>query len=267
VRPAGSVAELLADPVDRYLTGRAFVAWVQGTSFVGASHFGAFEAADLPAIVELAALPFHPVLVPPYDVMHDLGGVGALDRRSFDILEQFLAARMPELSTRARKLAVVRPAGLAGAAFTGLFHDHSRPFDAQLFTDRGEALDWLGLYPHARREIDAILAPFIAAPPLLRQVRALIAADPRGATVETIAAAVAHSARSLQRHLSDHGTSFRDELIAARVAAAKTRLIETDDKIEVIARDLGFTSASAFTTMFTRITGAPPAAFRVRRDS
>ena len=265
MRPAATVAEFLADPIDRYVTGRAFVAWMQSTTFVGASHFGPFEAVDLPAALELTALPFHTALTPPIDVIHDLGGVGALDRRSFDVLEQFLAARMKDLSTRARKLAVVRPAGLAGAAFTGLFHEHAQGFDGQLFADRGDALAWLGLTAEARAEIDAICAPFEQATPLLRQVRALIAGEPQSATLEKIASAVAHSTRSLQRHLAEHGTSFRDLLLDVRVGIAKARLIETDHKIEIIARDLGFASAAAFITMFGRVVGEPPAEFREKR--
>lgn len=68
-----------------------------------------------------------------------------------------------------------------------------------------------------------------------------------------------------QRHLADTKTSFRDELAAVRIQVAKQRLVETDDKIEVIANDLGFRSVPAFTTMFGRLIGESPQAFRDRR--
>jgi AraC-like DNA-binding protein len=266
VLPAATATELLADPVGRYVGGQSFVAWMQSTRFVGASHFGPFDGPDLPAIVALAELPFHPALVPPYDVIHDLGAVGVLDRRSFEILEQYLSARMPELVTRARRLAVVRPAGLAGAAFTGLFHDwaHAR-CESRLFTDRAAALDWLELASDARGEVDAIIAPFEQASPVLRRVRDAIAASPGTATLDAVATAIGHSSRSLQRHLAEHGASFRDELIRGRVEAAKARLVESDDKIEVIAREVGFSSAAALTALFTRVVGESPNAFRERR--
>src|SRR4051794_15785010 len=103
------------------------------TQLVGASHFGPFEDIDLPALRALFTLPVHPALVAPYDVLHDLGGVDIIDRRAFELVAQFLAQWMPQLVGRVRRLAVVRPAGLAGAAFTGLFHDFSASFDAQLF--------------------------------------------------------------------------------------------------------------------------------------
>jgi len=266
VRPAATVTDLLADPVGRYVSGRAFVAFMPSTKFVGASHYGPFEGLDLPAIIALQELPFHPALVAPYDVMHDLGAVGVIDRRSFEILETYLSTRMTELAKRARKLAVVRPPGLAGAAFTGLFHEWTYDrCEAGLFAERGIALDWLGIPVKARDELDEALAPFERLSPVLRRIRAVIAADPAGATIERVAVEVGHSVRSLQRHLAQQGATFRDELVNARVDAAKARLVDGDDKIEVIARELGFASAAALTASFGRVVGEPPHEFRVRR--
>jgi AraC-like DNA-binding protein len=263
VRKAATPADFLADPIGAYFAGRSFVAWMT-PSLVGASHFGAFDGADLPVLLELADMPLHAALVPPYDVIHDLGGVGVLDRRAFEVLEQYLRARMPQLVGRARKVAVVRPAGMAGAAFSGLFHDFTAPhFDGGLFHDRDEALAWLGLPDEVRADIFALVAPFEQAP-LLRRVRELVATDPAGATLERVAMATAHSVRSLQRHLAELGTSFRDELATVRVDRAKARLAETDDKIEAIASDLGFASAAAFTTSFGRLAGESPQRYRTR---
>jgi AraC-like DNA-binding protein len=266
VQRAASVEAFLADPVGHYVAGRAFVAWMCSPKLVGASHFAPFESTDIAMLRALFPLPLHPALVAPYDVVHDLGGVDVLDRRAFDVLAQFLAERMPELAGRTRKLAVVRSAGLAGAAFTGLFHDFARGrFDGELFADRAAAFAWLDVGAADRAALDAMMAPFEQAAPVLRRLRDAIAADPAGITLEAAAAAIGESTRSLQRHLAEHATSFRDELARARVIAAKARLVETDDKIEVIALDLGFKSVAAFTTMFGRIIGEPPHAFRKKR--
>ena len=267
MRRAASVTEFVDDPVGCWFAGRAFVAWMLSPALVGASHIGPFDAADEPELRALFGLVLHPALIAPYDVVHDLGDVELIDRRAFDLLHGFLSERMTELATRARRLAVVRPAGLAGAAFTGLFHDFaSTRFDAQLFADRGAAYAWLGVIAGsaARAELDAVTAPFDVSP-LLRRIRELIADDPRRASLERVAAAAGQSARSLQRHLADHGTSFRDELGRARVIAAKALLAETDDKVESIARELGFASAAAFTAMFGRELGESPQAFRDKR--
>jgi AraC-like DNA-binding protein len=265
VRPAHSVEDFLADPVGRCVAGRAYVAFMPSAALVGASHFGAFEDTDLPALRALFPLPAHSALVVPYDVLHDLSGVDVLDRRAFELVAQFLAQWMPQLVGRVRRLAVVRPAGFAGAAFTGLFHDFSAKFEAQLFGDRDAALAWLGVTDATRGELAAVLAPFEGVSPLLRRLRELLAGDPRDMTVERASSALGQSARSLQRHLGEQHTSFRDELARARVHAAKARLVETDDKIEVIARELGFRSVAAFTTMFGRELGEPPQAYRQRR--
>lgn len=265
---AAAVEAFLADPVGRYVAGRSFVAWMSSPALVGASHFAPFEPADFDMLRALFPLPLHPALVAPYDVIHDLGGVDVLDRRAFDVLAQFLATHMPQLAGRVRKLAVIRSAGLAGAAFTGLFHDFARNrFDGELFADRAAALAWLGVGDDTRAALDAMMAPFEQAAPVLRQLRDAIALDPAGITLDAAATAIGHSTRSLQRHLAHHATSFRDELARARVTAAKARLVETDDKIEVIALELGFASVAAFTTMFGRIVGESPHAFRQRRDS
>ena len=71
--------------------------------------------------------------------------------------------------------------------------------------------------------------------------------------------------RSLQRHLEEQGTSFRGELVQARVRAAQVMLLETTDSIDSIARALGFKATGAFTTMFGRTVGVSPAEFRRRR--
>jgi AraC-like DNA-binding protein len=263
VRHAPSVDDFLADPVGAHVRGRAFAAWMPTDRLAGASHFGAFEAADLPAMRALFDLVLHPALVVPYDLVHDLGGVDRLDLPAFEFLAAFLAAWMPKLAGGLRRLAVVRPPGLAGAAFTGLFHDFGAKFDAELFTSRDEALRWLGVDDPVRRELLAVAEAFEHAPPLLRRLRDALAAH-ADLTLDDAARALGESSRSLQRHLAEERTSFRGELAGARIRVAKRRLVETDDKIEIIARDLGFRSVAAFTTMFGKLAGEPPDAFRKR---
>ena len=264
VRLAPSVDDFLTSPVGAEVRGRTFAAWMPTPKLVGASHFGGFDPADLPALQALFGIALHEALVAPYDVVHDLGGVDVLDRPAFDLLSAFLAEQMPKLAERVRRLAVVRPPGLPGAAFTGLFHDFGSKLDAKLFDARDAAFDWLAIEGAVRADLAAIAEHFEHAAPVLRRLRDLLAADPR-LDVEGAAKALGHSPRSLQRHLAAEDTSFRDEVTSARVRAAKKRLVETDHKVEAIARELGFRSAAAFTTMFARAAGEPPLAFRQKR--
>ena len=269
MRPAASAADLLADPIGRYVVGRTFVVWVQTPSRFGFYRFGTLDIADEPAMSMLFALPSSPKLGLGYDCVFDFYAVDAIYRRSYDIWIGDNAVRArAEVSKRGRRFAMVRPQGMVGATFAGLFHDPVAASNSELFADREAALAWIGVAPGSaeRREIDDVLAPFEQAP-LLRQVRELFAADLARASLDRAAATLGHSARSLQRHLAALGTSFRDELSHCRLVAAQRILLETDDKIDAIAAELGFKSTAAFTTMFGRVIGESPSVFRERRNS
>ncbi|MEV0682908.1 AraC family transcriptional regulator ligand-binding domain-containing protein [Nocardia sp. NPDC050378] len=83
---------------------------------------------------------------------------------------------------------------------------------------------------------------------------ALDAADP---TLARVAKALAMSERSLQRHLADQGTTWREELDRLRYERAKTLLSQGLTKSS-IARHLAFTDDRALRKAFHRWTGTPP---------
>jgi AraC-like DNA-binding protein len=240
---------------------------MQTPARVGASHFGGFDPSDRDAIHELFVLPVSPFLAPPFDVLHDASQIEVFDRLPFDLLREFLALRMPALVANARRFALVRPPGLAGAVYTGLFHDWTDAADAKtrLFDDRAAALAWLEVPSADRDALGAMWNTFEKSPPLLRELRQRIERDLDGATLERIASAMGQSARSLQRRLAGEKTSFRGEVERVRIALARIRLLETDDKIDAIANELGFSSTASFATMFRRSTGETPGELRARR--
>ena len=63
----------------------------------------------------------------------------------------------------------------------------------------------------------------------------------------------------------DGGTSFQLELDAARVRLAKRLLVESDSSLTEIAYDVGCASPQHFSTLFRRVVGAPPSAWRAER--
>jgi len=263
VRPAGSVDEILSDPIDRYLAGRSFVVWFQ-PRLAGAFGFGRLDPADEPQLSQLLVTP---VLPAGYDLLCDFGAVEQLDERAFALLGGFLDGH-PELVKALGKFAFVRPPGLAGAGLTGLFYEKVDPIAcANLFADRSEALDWLGYAPSApqRHDIDELVATVDALSPTLRRLRVHLFRDVGIATLDQAASALGTSSRSLQRELAAAGTSFRAELARTRVRIAESLLTNTDDKIESIAHRTGFASVSAFTVAFTRAVGETPHEFRRRR--
>jgi AraC-like DNA-binding protein len=268
VRAVASATDLLADPVGSYVVGRTFVVWVQTRRRFGFYRFGTLDITDEPMMSALFALPSSPKLGAQYDCVFDFYAVDAIYRRSYDIWVGDNAVRArSEISKRGRRFAMVRPQGIVGATFTGLFHDPVPLSNAELFADRDAALAWIGVVPGSaeRLEIDQVLAPF-EQPPMLRRVRELITADVRGASLERAAAALGHSPRSLQRHLAALKTSFRREVTYCRLQAAQRLLLGSDDKVDAIAAELGFQSAAAFITMFGRVVGESPSAFRDRRN-
>ena len=58
------------------------------------------------------------------------------------------------------------------------------------------------------------------------------------------------------------GTSFREELRAARIRVAAERLLVSDDKLESIAAGVGYSSLSHFGQAFAAVMGLTPLAFR-----
>ena len=269
VHEARSVKDLMADPIGRYFAGRSFLAWVQTPKRLGVTHVGPLDPADYPAISDLFGLHLSPTLTPRFDILFEVTPGVLLDRGSFHVIEQFLSAAIDSIVPRTERFAAIKPSGLAGAAFSGVFHDWLVPrFEqrARLFGDRDQALEWLevGADSDARIELDAVIEAFTHTTPLLRRTRDVLAGDLHE-SLAGVAAKLGTSARTLQRQLKAQGTTFRDELTRARVRVAETLLLETDDKIEAIALELGFTSVASFTAMFRTAVGETPAAYRTHR--
>ena len=117
---------------------------------------------------------------------------------------------------------------------------------------------------------DEVLARFLArqeqARVATRVQQALLEALPDGAPSKTtIARKLGMSARTLQRHLADEGTSFKDVLDDARADLAKTYVEEQRLTITEIAFVLGFADTSAFSRAFKRWTGMSPRDWAKRR--
>jgi AraC-like DNA-binding protein len=95
---------------------------------------------------------------------------------------------------------------------------------------------------------------------------ALAALLPHGGTsIESVAAKLHVSPRTLRRKLAAEGVTFAGILEDLRHALAKHYLAEQDLSISRIAWMLGYTEVSAFSHAFRRWTGGPPRAVRSER--
>jgi AraC-like DNA-binding protein len=80
-----------------------------------------------------------------------------------------------------------------------------------------------------------------------------------------VARALGTSARSLQRHLEDEATTWRDQVTEVRRRRGEQLVADPTLPLGEVAFLLGFSAPSSFHRAFKRWTGRTPAAFRQRR--
>jgi AraC-like DNA-binding protein len=259
---------MLRDPIGRYLAGRTFVIWIHGPKLAGSAYFGRPDRDDYAALLSLFQLAQHACFAPPFDVLVDVSALEGLDVESFQHLSTYIGVA-EQFAPRVRRVGIVRPDGLVGAFVAGVYHDVAvtKRFRLGLFSDRTEALGWLDnpASKAAGSELEEIMAKVRDTPEVLLEVRLRLAEDPATTGIAPLARALGTSTRSLQRRLGELGTSFRAEVDRARLRAAEALLASSNDKIETIARRLGYASASQFGARFRRVTGETPGEFRARR--
>jgi AraC-like DNA-binding protein len=267
LRRADDPAAFLADPIGNSIAGRTFVIWSQTRERIGAAHQGGYDPGDASTILSVFPIFAHPQLAPRYDILHDLADITSFEPEGFHFFDAFMREWIDYLALRVRRVCVIAPSGLPGAAFTGMFHTWLAPrLDARLCESRAEAYRWLGMSAAEADEID-VQREALAGPTTLRRVREAIARQLGTPSLCTIAKQLGLGVRTLQRELAALGTSFRDEVLQVRIATAKSHLLACNDKIECIARAVGFASTAAFSASFHKVVGLAPTAFRARNAS
>jgi AraC-like DNA-binding protein len=121
------------------------------------------------------------------------------------------------------------------------------------------------LYELAKEQVETQLSKVMQAfqGDLLLQVRDRLATRLSGdASLDSIAADLRISARTLRRRLNELGASFQGVLEEVRRARAISYLVETDQGIERVAGFLGYRDPANFRRAFRRWTGAAPADYR-----
>ena len=244
---------------DRCIVGRTWLCFCVQSSMTGIVLWGTPEVSDIAQLLE--AMPADvPALRRPR--FFDARRLEGAKDEALVAFGRFIAAAR-ELGQVVDRVAVVHGSQLSQVVLTGITRLVEVPYEVSSFADPVEALAWLGHRAPARlaAELDERQARAVGATPLLRDLRAALVADLPGADLEKVATTLGHSVRSLQRKLRDDGTSFQRELNACRVLAAKKLLIDTDQSIDAIARDVGAT-ARHFGDVFREHTGYTPRQWR-----
>lgn len=103
--------------------------------------------------------------------------------------------------------------------------------------------------------------------PSREAVQAVIAASlqQHGASLHDAARELRVSARSLQRHLAEMGTSYSELVAQVRLDTACRLLAESSERMSQIAMRLGYAGPSSFSRIFMRMMKVQPATYRRQR--
>jgi AraC-like DNA-binding protein len=264
--PASSIPQFLEAPVGRYIIRRNLIVWCRSPKLCGSAYWGRPEANDVHELIQLYDLDRRPGIDLPFDVITDGRYLTEIDPFAMGNLVRYWVRRIPDFATRIRRQAVIRPGGLSGIMMAGVYQVFRAQHELQVFESPAAAYGWIdpARGAQAAAEVDAILEGVRGLSPTLAALRQHIADNLDRLEIRQAARALGLSERSLQRTLSELGTSFRAELISARVRAAQVLLDQTEMPIAEIGRTVGCTSAAHFSALFRKVTDQSPAEYRAR---
>ncbi len=258
------IEPFLRDPVGHYVVGRHFFIWCRSLDFTGSVLWGRPEERDT---TEIAAIwgELHPRMQ-TFDVVTDGSRIESIDGAAFDVMIRYLRDRLPTYSRTVRRQAIVHPPGLPGAAIAGLLPTIGSYYQWRIFPEPRDGFAWLERPDGAATcdEVSALAERTTGVSPWRRVLADLLRQTPDDVTLAAAARRLGRSDRSLQRDLQQARTTFRAELDAARVEIARGLLVDTDLKIDAVARKVGCASAAHFATLFRRVAGETPSAYRDR---
>ncbi len=265
MRAADSVSDFLRDPIGKWvLAAPTVLVFCAHPELCGAVVWGRPPVESAHAMLE-AFHYRHPKMSERFDVVLDGSGIDVLDPDTLACVVGWLRERREELARRVRMQVGVVSDSFVSITLTGILPILGETHPFRLSRDRTEALMSLGEDngPVAATLDEAVVAARGESYDL-RRLRELLRADPARATIDGSARSLALSPRTLQRILENAGTSYREELRAARLAVALPMLIHGDAKIAVIAGRVGL-SERALTELVRRDKGTTPGALREKK--
>jgi AraC-like DNA-binding protein len=261
--PASSVESFHAERFGRWFGGRHFIVWSSDPSLGGGVAWGSPNDADVDLLARALGFELDPERDVPFDIIVD---GHRLEGFTGDVFERFTRDVGPVFLKNQqliKRVAVVAPPGLFGAVLLGTPPSMGANHAWRAFAEPAEAYAWLGR-PEMHERVELIVGVATGLTQLLEPLRQWLLLHLEHPILAEAARSLGRSARTLQRELTDAGTSFRGELEAVRVELARQLLHEEELKLEVIAQRVGCTSPSAFSAMFARATGESPSDFRAR---
>jgi AraC-like DNA-binding protein len=263
LKRAADIEEFLADRFGRYWFGRNFLVWCADPTIGGLVFWGTPDEDDVRELERIFNVDIQAGREPPYDLVADGRRLDRVSKLAFDPFARAVVKRLREQDQLVKRLAIIVPEGLVGAVMAGFFPLFQLGDRYRVFREAEAAFRWIERGPLSR-SIEALVDERLGDAPAVASLREWLRDHLGTASVREAARALGRSSRSLQRELGVAGTTFRNEIDRARVAAARLRLADSDDKLEVIARSIGCSSLSSFSRLFRRLTGESPTEFRAR---
>ena len=258
--------EFARDPIGRYVAGETFAHFCAGKGLWGVLLWGRPDADQAVQLGRSLVLELAPP-AEPHASLVDARSLRGGDVGAFAALGRYLTKHRTALARQVTHLALVRPPGLEGAIVAGAYEVLPRPYPVKIFDDVEPALKWLAPKSDAAlvaKKLAAVHASASKTPPLLGALRSWLDSHLADPEIDALASAIGMSERTLQRKLGDLGTSFRDEVAAARVRVAQKLLVDGDAPLTTIALEVGCGSLQHFSALFRRIAGETPSAWRAR---
>ena len=178
-------------------------------------------------------------------------------------LARAVMSRLPRFHRRVRRHALVAQPGLYGAVVAGFFPMLGAQHAYRSFKTAREAFRWVDAAQDCDL-VETLVADHLRRPRLLDRLHGAIEREIHDPRLERVARVLGTSERTLQRMLAEAGTSFRSEVHRVRTQLARALLLGPDraEKVETIARTVGFSSVSHFVAAFRRAVGQTPDQFR-----
>jgi AraC-like DNA-binding protein len=265
---ASSVEEFVANPVGRIVRGPTHVVWCASGTLMGTIHWGRPDAPAATELIRRLELTIHPALAAGFDALMDARAMETFEASAFSVTFKYVRSRLETWNRRVRHLAIVLPMGRVGAIVSGLLPLLAPRHPLRFFDHMGEALAWLNRpeLPAVLEEVASVVEEVRDLAPTLRALREYLDPSLRTATIESAARALHTTPRTLQRELAKVGARFKSELTRARIHRACVLLEHSDEKIDLVAHQVGL-SPSQLHLMFRQVMGETPADYRARHRS
>jgi AraC-like DNA-binding protein len=251
-----------ARPVGKYVSLPHGLVFCARPALWGFAVWGCPTTQEMRDIVALVGLDLAPGAA-PHGTLVDLRSLGRGDPNALAPLVQHARSHTELVRRKVQRMALVRPRGVLGMTVAGFYDVIRVPYPVRVFQELADGAAWLAA-DDLVGEIAQLIEGARGVSPVVLQLQSWLDVHLAEATLVTAARAVARSPRSLQRDLSEHGTSFAGLLADARLRVAKRLLSETDRPVTRIAYDVGCASPQHFSAMFRRFVGQTPSGWRTR---